>query len=68
MKRIYVGLTWTKAQIVSGIPTEVYLGPSLTAAKTATQTPVNAGTASVGGVLSNTSPGMLLRGKNAAGT
>jgi hypothetical protein len=68
MKRVYIGLTWTKAQVTSGIPTVVYEGPSLTAAKTATQTPVNAGTASLGGVVSNTDPHVVIRGRNAAGT
>jgi len=68
MKRVFVGLTWTKAQITSGIPAVVYEGPSLTAAKTATQTPVAAGTASLGGILSNSFPHVLTRGRNAAGT
>ena len=51
--RLYIGLTWTKAQLVSGIPTAVYTGPSASACKTATATPVNAGTASRGGFLTN---------------
>jgi hypothetical protein len=51
--RLYVGLTWTKAQITSGLPAVVYTGPSMSACKTATATPVNGGTASRGGYLAN---------------
>ena len=51
--RLYLGLTWTKAQIASGVPAVVYTGPSMSACKTATATPVNAGTVSQGGYLSN---------------
>jgi hypothetical protein len=53
MPRLYVGLTWTKAQITSGIPAVVYTGPSMSACKTAAASPVNAGTASQGGYLTN---------------
>lgn len=51
--RLYVGLTWTKAQVASGIPTVVYTGPDRNACKAATATPVNSGTASRGGFLTN---------------
>jgi hypothetical protein len=53
MPRLYVGLTWTKAQITSGIPTVVYTGPSMSACKTAVASPVSGGTASQGGYLTN---------------
>lgn len=68
MKRLYIGLTWTKAEITSGVPAEVYIGPSLAAAKTAVQTPVTGGTASLGGILSNTFNGTLIKARNPAGT
>jgi len=51
--RLYVGLTWTKAQITSGVPTVVYTGTSMSACKTAAASPVSGGTASRGGYLTN---------------
>jgi hypothetical protein len=53
MAQLVVGVTWTKAQINSKAPpTVVYTGYSLSACKTAIQTPIDAGTASKGTILS----------------
>ena len=70
MPRLYIGLTWTKAQITSGIPAVVYTGSSMSACKTATATPVNAGTASRGGYLANVeyAPKGHANARNPAGT
>ena len=70
MPRLYIGLTWTKAQITSGIPAVVYTGPSMSACKTATASPVNAGTASRGGYLANVeyAPKGHANARNPAGT
>jgi len=68
MPRIYVGLTYTKAQITSGAPTSVYIGPSRSAAKTAVSTPVDGATATRGTILSNLYlPNHTVR-RNPAGT
>jgi hypothetical protein len=68
--RLYIGITYTKAQIASGIPTIAYTGPSMSACKTATATPVNGGTASKGGYLTNLefSPRAHPTVRNPAGT
>ena len=53
MPRIYVGLTYTKAQIASNTPVAAYIGSSRSAAKTAVATPVDGATATKGTLLSN---------------
>lgn len=66
--RLYVGLTYTKAQIAAGTPVQVYVGNNLLAAKAAVQTPVDAGTASKGIVKSNLFVENRITRRNPAGT
>lgn len=68
MPRIYVGLTYTKAQISSNTPVAAYVGSSRSAAKTAVSTTVDGATASKGTILSNLYlPNHTVR-RNPAGT
>ena len=62
--RIYVGVAATKA----GAQTQLYLGNSRSAAKTAVAADVNAGTHSKGYIISNMFPGTQVAAKNPAGT
>jgi hypothetical protein len=71
MKRLYIGLTWSKAQLASGIPTIIYEGPSLPAAKAAINAAVNTtpavpGTAIKGEITSNTFFGQLTKARQPA--
>jgi hypothetical protein len=68
MPRLYIGLTYTKAQIASGIPASVYIGPSRSAAKIAVSTPVDGATASRGTLLSNLYIQNHILRRNPAGT